>query len=64
MTDDELNDFENKTDEEKIDALETLYRRAVKNDGDFLEDMDFEGEMTVRVLDENGEEKQIQKQEI
>lgn len=64
VTEEDLENFEEKTEEEKINTLRTLYRKAAQNDGDHIEDFDLEGEMTVRVLDEDGEEKQIEKTDI
>lgn len=64
ITEEDLDNFENKTDEEKANTLETLYRKARENDGGVIEDVDFDGEMTVKVFDEDGKEKQTEKIDI
>jgi hypothetical protein len=64
ITDDDLKNFENKTQKEKADTLETLYRKARENAGGVIQEVDFDGQMTVKVFDEDGEEKQTQKVDI
>lgn len=64
ITKEDLQNFDDKTEEEKIDTLQTLYRKAAENDGDFIDDLGIEGELTVTVYDDDGEEKQVEKTEI
>lgn len=64
ITKEDLQNFDDKTEEEKINTLQTLYRKAAENDGDFIDDLGIEGELTVTVYDDDGEEKQVEKTEI
>ena len=66
VTKKDFENFDEKTQEEKMQTLEKLHQKLA--DGEdvqgLLQQLDFEGELTVRVLDEEGEEKHVQKQEF
>jgi hypothetical protein len=63
-----MNDFENFEDKTKEEKIETLKKLSEKLSGEelngFLQQFGFEGEMTVRVLDEDGNEKAFEKTDI
>lgn len=64
LTKEDFENFDEKTRQEKKDTLESLHQKLA--DGEdvqgLLQQLDFEGELTVRVLDDEGEEKHVQKQ--
>lgn len=60
----DLKNFEEMSEDEKINTLKRLHRKAAENDGEMIDDMELEGEVTVRVLDEDGDEKQVEKKNI
>jgi len=66
VTKKDFENFDEKTQEEKMETLEKLHQKLA--DGEdvqgLLQQLDVEGELTVRVLDEDGEEKHVQKQEF
>lgn len=65
ITEKDFENFEDKTKEEKLDTLQKLHTKLSDGDADgLLQKFDFEGEMTVRVIDDDGEEKQVEKSEF
>jgi len=65
VTKEDFENFDEKTQDEKIQTLEKLHQKLDGEDASgLLQQLDFEGELTVRVLDEDDEEKQVQKQEF
>lgn len=71
MTEDELTsedfeDFDEKSKEEKIETLEKLHRKLADGEGieGLLQEVSIQGEITARVLDEEGNEKQVEKKEF
>lgn len=66
LTKDDFDNFQEKTKEEKMDTLRALHQKL--DDGEdlqgLLQEISLEGEMTVRVLDEDGEEKQVEKEKF
>jgi hypothetical protein len=66
VTEEDFENFDEKTQEEKVETLENLHRKLAEGEdvSGLLQQIDFEGELTVRVLDEDGEEKQVEKQEF
>lgn len=64
FSEEELENFEEKTEEEKIETIKRLHKKLAERDGDMLEDFNVQGEITARVIDEDGEEKHVQKEEI
>lgn len=66
VSEDDFEDFEKKTEEEKKETLRRLYDKiqdADDPDG-LLQRLGLSGEVTVRVLDEEGDEKQVEKKEF
>lgn len=64
FTEEDLENFEDKSEEEKIKTIQRLHKKLAESDGTIMEDVPIEGEITVRVLDEDGNEKQVEKEEI
>lgn len=71
MTDDNISsedfeNFEDKSKEEKMETLQKLHRKLADGDdtSGLLQEVGLEGELTVRVLDDGGEEKQVEKKEF
>jgi hypothetical protein len=66
VTKEDFENFDEKTQDEKMETLRSLHQKLA--DGEdvqgLLQQLDVEGELTVRVLDEEGEEKHVQKQEF
>jgi hypothetical protein len=55
--------FDDQTDEEKLETLERLKKKIMSGDSGGLDgNFDVEGEMTVRVIDEDGNETHKQKE--
>lgn len=66
ITEDDFENFEEKTKEEKMETLQRLHQK-IENGEDvsgLLQNVDMEGELTVRVLDDEGSEKQVESQEF
>jgi|AKVG01.1.fsa_nt_gi hypothetical protein len=68
MTEEDIDfdNFEEKPKKDKIELLEKLHNKL--EDGDtpsgLLQDVNMEGEITARVIDEDGNEKQVESQEF
>jgi len=64
FTEEDLENFEEKSEEEKIRTIQRLHKKLAESDGNMMEDMPIEGEITARVIDEDGNEKKVVKEEI
>lgn len=66
ITEDDFENFDGKSKEEKMETLRSLHNKLA--DGDdvqgLLQNIDVEGELTVKVFDEDGNKKQVEKQEF
>jgi len=65
MTEDVIENFDEKTQEEKLNTLKRLHEKM--DDEEFnglIQQLDIEGELTVTVYDEDGNEKQKEKEEF
>jgi len=64
VTKKDFENFDEKTQEEKMNTLENLHEKLADGEdvSGLLQQIDFEGELTVRVLDDEGEEKHVEKQ--
>jgi len=63
--DDMIENFDEKTQEEKLNTLRRLHKKM--DDDEFnglIQQLDIEGELTVTVYDEDGNEKQKEKEEF
>lgn len=59
MEEDDLQEFDELPKEEKIEVLRSLAEELDVHPGN-LEDVGIQGEFTIRVLDEDGEEKRVE----
>lgn len=64
FTEEDLENFEEKSEEEKIRTIQRLHKKLAESDGTIMEDVDFDGEITARVIDEDGNEKKVVKEDI
>jgi len=69
MTEDDLaeefKNFEEKSKDEKIEMLQRLNEKLVEDGSNgFLQEIGVEGEMTIKVFDDEGNEKQTVKEDI
>lgn len=66
LTEKDFKNFDEKTQEEKLDTVQRLHEKLA--DGEdvqgLFQNIDVEGELTVKVFDEDGEEKHVEKQEF
>lgn len=66
LTPEDFENFDEKSKEDKIETLQRLHKKL--EDGDdlsgLLQDVGVEGELTVRVMDDNGDEKQVEKKQF
>lgn len=62
---DEIENFDEKTQEEKINTLKRLHNKLDDETlSGLLQELDVEGEVTVTVYDEDGNKKQTEKEEF
>jgi len=65
MTEDVIENFDEKTQEEKLNTLKRLHEKMDDEEfNGFIQQLDIEGELTVTVYDEDGNEKQKEKEEF
>lgn len=66
ITEDDFENFDEKSKEEKMETLRSLHNKLA--DGEdiqgLLQNIDVEGELTVKVFDEDGNKKQVETQEF
>lgn len=61
----DIENFDEKTQEEKINTLKRLHDKLDDETlGGLIQELGIEGEVTVRVFDEDGDKKQVEKEEF
>lgn len=65
VTKEDFENFDDKTQDEKRETLARLHNKLAESDDaqGLLQELGVEYEVTVRVLDEDGEEKQVEKEQ-
>jgi len=66
VTEKDFENFDEKTREEKVKVLESLHQKLADGEdvSGLLQQVDVEGELTVKVLDEDGKEKKVEKEKF
>jgi len=66
LTAEDFKNFDEKAQEKKQETLQRLHQKLADGEdvSGLFQQLDVEGELTVKVLNENGEEKHVEKQEF